>query len=123
MSATCPSCHQSIPPSHGITIDGRAVIFNNTTYVLTASEIATFQLLLTNIGRTVRRQALYDNLYGLWLDEPPNPQIICVLVSKIRKRLVKAGLTILPEYGIGYRLERPGQKPRISNADNVQAAE
>lgn len=125
MSATCaicPSCNQPIPPPHGITIDGRAVIIDDKEHLLTASEMAIFELLLSNIGRTVRYTTLYNKLYGQWLDETPDPQIVNVLVSKIRKRLVTTKLRIGTEYGIGYRLELPRHKPRIGNVENARTA-
>lgn len=84
--------------------------------------MAIFELLLSNIGRTVRYTTLYNKLYGQWLDETPDPQIVNVLVSKIRKRLVTTKLRIGTEYGIGYRLELPRHKPRIGNVENARTA-
>lgn len=124
MSATCaicPSCNQPIPPPHGITVDGTKVIFNGRAFRLTGRQADFFAALLRRIGRTVSKESLMNELYGLSL-EPPDIKIVDVLVSHLRRhRLKGSGLVIKTEWGRGYRLEHPAQK-QLSCPDTVEEA-
>ena len=72
---------------------------------LTASEIAVLELLLRRPGKVVSKSQLLDSVYEQ--SEDPNPSMIEVFVSRLRRKLnaAQAGVQIRVLRGLGYRLE------------------
>jgi len=70
-------------------------------------ERALLEELLRHAGRTVVREALEDRLYSF--DEAVTPNALEQIVSRLRRRLSRAGstVTIDTKRGIGYRLSSP----------------
>ncbi|MET0963777.1 MAG: response regulator transcription factor [Noviherbaspirillum sp.] len=73
--------------------------------VLTASELAVLELLLRRPGKVVSKSQLIDSLYEQ--GEGPNPSMIEVFVSRLRRKLneAQAQVHIRALRGLGYRLE------------------
>jgi DNA-binding response OmpR family regulator len=72
---------------------------------LTAAEAAVLALLLRRPGRVVSKSQFVDSIYDHADD--PNPAMIEVFVSRLRRKLGEAGSTVLIRAlrGLGYRLE------------------
>ena len=73
--------------------------------LLTASELAVLELLLRRPGKVASKSNLVDAVYAH--GEDPNPAMIEVFVSRLRKKLNEAGahVHIRALRGLGYRLE------------------
>lgn len=72
---------------------------------LTAAEATVLGLLLRRPGRVVSKSQFVDSIYDHADD--PNPAMIEVFVSRLRRKLGEAGSTVLIRAlrGLGYRLE------------------
>jgi two-component system response regulator TctD len=81
----------------------REVALAGTSLELPPRELAVLRKLVERGGRVVSKEVLFETLYG-WDDEA-RPQAIEVYVSRLRKRLEPAGLSIRSLRGLGYRLE------------------
>lgn len=66
-------------------------------------ETALLAILIAEAPRTVVRDRIEDRLYSF--DEPVTPNAVEALVSRLRRRLETAGVTIRVARGIGWRLE------------------
>lgn len=73
---------------------------------VTARELAVLEQLLRRDGRIVSKQQIIESLYT-W-DEDVNPTMIEVFVSRLRRKLERAGagVGIRVLRGLGYRLEQ-----------------
>ncbi|MHB2265837.1 winged helix-turn-helix domain-containing protein [Aliihoeflea sp. PC F10.4] len=93
-----------MPIDDALRIDEAAGIIVNAGQfaVLTPQEKTLFQKLRSAGGRLVTRQSLLEELYQLEAHEP-EIKIVDVYVCKIRRKLKPLGLTILTEWGKGYR--------------------
>ena len=69
---------------------------------LTPTEFAIYCMLKSH--RVVTREALMVGLYGDRVDNPPEPRTIDVLICKLRKKLSAEGLSIVSQWGTGWRL-------------------
>jgi len=83
----------------------REAVVNGTPLPLTASELAVLELLLRRPGKVVSKAQLLDSIYDH--AEDPNPSMIEVFVSRLRRKLGagQAGIQIRSLRGLGYRLE------------------
>ena len=83
----------------------REAAVGNRELVLTASELAVLELLLRRPGKVVSKSQLIDSLYKQ--GERPNPSMIEVFVSRLRRKLneAQARVHIRALRGLGYRLE------------------
>ena len=73
---------------------------------LPARERGLLELLITRAGKVVPREAILQSLTSLEDDLSPNA--LEQYVSRLRKRLAPAGLTVKTARGIGYFLDRAG---------------
>ena len=69
---------------------------------LTPSEFAIYRVLKTH--RIASREALMLALYSDRADDPPDPRTIDVLVCKLRRKLLPHDLSIVSQWGTGWRL-------------------
>lgn len=78
---------------------------DNRPIVLTASELSVLELLLRRPGKVVSKSQLMDAVYDH--SEDPNPAMIEVFVSRLRRKLndARAHVHIRALRGLGYRLE------------------
>jgi two-component system response regulator TctD len=74
---------------------------------LPAREFAVLRKLVERAGKIVSKEALFEGIYG-W-DDSARPQAIEVYVSRLRRRLLPAGIEIRTLRGLGYRLEVAGE--------------
>ena len=81
---------------------------------LTRREIDLLEALMRAGGRTIVRDALEEQLYGL--DEAVTANALEAAVSRLRRRLATAGTGVLLETvrGIGYRLSHQPARPGLS---------
>ncbi|EBX4816906.1 DNA-binding response regulator, partial [Salmonella enterica subsp. enterica serovar Newport] len=70
---------------------------------LPAREVGLLETLILRAGKVVTKQSIIESLSSL--DEELSPNAIEQYVSRIRRRLAPAGLTIRTARGIGYYLE------------------
>lgn len=86
-------------------IAAREASVGNKILVLTASELAVLELLLHRPGKVVSKSQFIDAVYDLGGD--PNPAMIEVFVSRLRRKLneAQARIHIRALRGLGYRLE------------------
>ena len=83
----------------------REAMVGNRAIVLTASELAILELLLRRPGKVVSKSQFLDAVYDH--GEDPNPAMIEVFISRLRRKLndAQAGVHIRALRGLGYRLE------------------
>ena len=86
--------------------NNREVSLSGETLDLPARELAVLRKLVERAGRIVSKEALFEATYGWAADA--RPQAIEVYVSRLRKRLQPAGVSIRSLRGLGYRLEVGG---------------
>ncbi len=70
---------------------------------LSPTEAAIFQALIRR--ERLRRESLWDLLYGDRQDGGPEPKILDVLIFNLRRKVSKLGVTILTIHGFGWRLD------------------
>lgn len=92
---------------HGLRLNAfrRELRCNGATLPVTARELAILEVLLRADGGVVSREELMEQAWGERLE--PMSNTIDVLVSRLRRKLQRAGSTAAPEAvrGLGYRLE------------------
>jgi two-component system response regulator TctD len=71
---------------------------------LGAREFRLFEILFGNLGRVMSKDALLDRLFGL--DQAVAPNAIELYVSRLRRKLDGASITIRTVHGMGYVAER-----------------
>lgn len=83
----------------------REATVGNRPIVLTASELAVLELLLRRPGKVVSKSQFLDAVYDH--GEDPNPAMIEVFISRLRRKLndAQAHVHIRALRGLGYRLE------------------
>lgn len=81
----------------------RAVFFGERNLDLPRRELALFELLLENRGRLIEKDRIADSLYGTGY--PVETNAIELLVSRLRKKIDGAGVTIRTARGLGYMLD------------------
>ena len=83
----------------------REALVGSREVVLTASELAVLEVLLRRPGKVVSKSHLLDTVYDH--GEDPNPAMIEVFVSRLRRKLndAQAHVHIRALRGLGYRLE------------------
>ncbi len=72
---------------------------------LTRSEKALLTILVDRADKLVTKETLALLLYQDRPDDPPNEKIVDVYICKIRPKLAGTGVSIVTEWGQGYRLE------------------
>lgn len=106
MTALCPHCHQTLPPSHGITIDHLTIRRGPQSINLTLREIRAITPLIQRFSRAVTNDTLIDSIYPLEVDEPGDPVgNVKATMSVLRRKISRFGLSIRPEWGVGYSLQ------------------
>lgn len=81
----------------------RAVLFGDRNLDLPRRELALFELLLENRGRLIEKDRIADNLYGT--GTPVEANAVELLVSRLRRKIDGAGVTIRTARGLGYMLD------------------
>ncbi|MGO4906969.1 response regulator transcription factor [Pseudorhodobacter sp. W20_MBD10_FR17] len=66
-------------------------------------ELALFECLLDHTGRIVSKDRIADTLYGVGSDVEPNA--VELLISRLRRKLAGAGVTIRTARGLGYLMD------------------
>jgi two-component system OmpR family response regulator len=90
---------------------GKHAFVGDEPIVLTPRELSILDALTEQAGRVVMKRALFGTVFPQDTDAAPNA--LEVRVSRLRKKLQPAGVTIRSVRGVGYRLEktRPGENP------------
>ena len=65
-------------------------------------EVQLLEYLMQQQGKTVLKETLVSKLFGY--DDAGSPNAVELLVSRLRKKLIGAGLEILTQRGVGYQL-------------------
>ena len=71
---------------------------------LTPREHAVLERLMRDIGRTTRKNALAESVFGM--DDEANPNAVEIYVHRVRKKLEGGGVGIATLRGLGYMLRR-----------------
>ena len=81
----------------------RAVLHGERNLDLPRRELALFELLLANRGRLIEKDRIADSLYGT--GTPVETNAVELLVSRLRRKIDGAGVTIRTARGLGYMLD------------------
>jgi DNA-binding response OmpR family regulator len=85
-------------------------LFGNQKIKLSPVEFFLLQLFVENEGAVMRKEYLYEEVWGA--DMEGDPDAVKKAVSRLRKKIEGSGYTINKLYGEGYRFER---EPRRAN--------
>ena len=108
----CPHCGASRPatrekiPGLEYSLEDCVVRFRGRAARLTRQELDVFRFLADVHPREVSLQTIYDHLYQLKPEADwPEPKIVCVIISKLRRALAEAGIgiTVPRMSGLGTR--------------------
>ncbi|MCW5591959.1 MAG: response regulator transcription factor [Burkholderiales bacterium] len=88
---------------------GRRLYFDGRPVELSARELAVVELLLLREGRVVTKQQIVDHLYG-WEDVSTS-NAVEVFVYRLRRKLDATGVDIKTVRGLGYLIEKAGDRP------------
>jgi two-component system response regulator TctD len=84
--------------------NSRVFALNDVVLRLTPREHAVLEMLIKKMGKTINKQALADNLYGI--DEAAAPDAIEIYVHRLRKKLESGDASIVTLRGLGYMLKQ-----------------
>jgi DNA-binding response OmpR family regulator len=85
-------------------------LFGNQKIKLSPVEFFLLQLFVENEGAVMRKEYLYEEVWGA--DMEGDPDAVKKAVSRLRKKIEGSGYTINKLYGEGYSFER---EPRRAN--------
>jgi DNA-binding response OmpR family regulator len=105
--APCPCCGQAMPRSKNgvsLNVDLAQVSRGGERVRLTPDQFAIFEALFENYPRVAMTGSIEHRVYDA-RDSEPHPNSIKVHVCNLRRRLADLNLSIVAEYGRGYRLE------------------
>jgi len=88
---------------------GRRLYCDGRPVELSARELAVVELLLLREGRVVTKQQIVDHLYG-WEDVSTS-NAVEVFVYRLRRKLDASGVDIKTVRGMGYLIEKAGDRP------------
>lgn len=80
----------------------RAFTLAEAPLALTPRESAVLEALILKNGKPVRKESLYDTVFGV--DEEANPAAIEIHVHRLRKKLEGSGVAVVTMRGLGYLL-------------------
>ncbi len=89
-----------------IDLDATTVYFKNNPLVMTSKEYELLLLLLQNKGKTLRKEWLFDKVWGT--DSFSEPSTLTVHINKIREKIEetpKSPKRIVTVWGVGYKYE------------------
>lgn len=88
-------------------LEGLQVTLDGEPLKLTAKELATLELFMSNPGKLFSRERILNNIWGMHMD--PLTNVVDVYIGKLRRKLDKAGGDSLIETvrGMGYRFNPP----------------
>lgn len=101
----CPICNSPMPFNPGLHVGDTFVLWNSRLLFTTPLHAKTFKLLYDKRGDLVRDAEIYNELYQN-PDDSPSSNVICVIISRIRKVLYTNSIpiNILRHQNVGYRL-------------------
>ena len=82
----------------------RSFALNGAALALTPREHAVLERLMRDSGRTTRKGALAESVFGM--DDEANPNAVEIYVHRVRKKLEGSGVGIATLRGLGYMLRR-----------------
>ncbi|NRB03697.1 MAG: response regulator transcription factor [Rhodobacteraceae bacterium] len=92
--------------------DGRDPIVSGARIKLSKREHSIFQHLALNSNKVISKDAIYDAVYGMSIDQPFD-KVIDVYICKLRKKIASAAASgcqyIETVHGRGYKLSEPDQ--------------
>jgi len=89
-----------------IDLDATTVYFKNNPLVMTSKEYELLLILLQNKGKTLRKEWLFDKVWGT--DSFSEPSTLTVHINKIREKIEEIPKTpkrIVTVWGVGYKYE------------------
>lgn len=107
-----PQNHTPAGPKPGsLRLNGVILEMGAKSVSLTKTEAAVFNRLIEDWGKCVRKEVLHDELYAMDPDGGATPNIIDVMVHKLRKKLREKAVDLLIEthWGVGYELRRASE--------------
>ncbi|GFE65332.1 response regulator transcription factor [Litoreibacter roseus] len=84
----------------------RQVLDGDTALEIPRLELSAFEALLNARGRTLSKDVLLDQLYGIGADV--DASVVEVYISRLRKRLRPYNISIRVQRGLGYQMEEVG---------------
>ncbi|MFJ7567035.1 response regulator [Herminiimonas sp. NPDC097707] len=91
-------------------LEAHRLFHNDVPVELSVRELAVFEVLLSRQGQVVTKEQMVDRLFG-WGDDGGS-NAIEVYVHRMRKKLEPYNITIRTVRGMGYLLEKSGEKER-----------
>lgn len=91
-------------------LEAHRLFHNDVPVELSVRELAVFEVLLARQGQVVTKEQMVDRLFG-WGDDGGS-NAIEVYVHRMRKKLEPYNITIRTVRGMGYLLEKSGEKER-----------
>lgn len=85
-------------------ISQKKFMLNGESLVLTPREYAVLQVLIQHSGEPMSKQQILDRVFSD--EQDTHPEVVEVLVHRLRKRLENSGVRIVTIRGLGYALEK-----------------
>lgn len=104
----CKHCGQTEPPQQGVSVDPLRglVVVDGQEVKVTPRHAEVADVLVRNWRRTVTKEKLHNEIYGLDIDGGARVQTLDVHICALRKALKPLGVTILTAWGRGWRIQR-----------------
>lgn len=116
----CPCCGNDLNIERGIEfhLESHTLVSSDFAVIFTAHESIVFGLLWRgrNTGRVTTKQNIFDHIYALDPDGGPDPKVIDVLLTRIRKRLSDTSLEVVNIHNSGWILRGKNERaaPRVN---------
>lgn len=102
----CPTCgHAGEASSLHVDIDERSVVVDGEAIRVTPMQAKIADILARKVHRTVRRDALYQLVYGDRIDGGPEPKTLDVHIWRLRKALAHTRCRIVTIWGSGLKMK------------------
>ena len=111
----CPVCGGVWTKPKDLYVEDERVFYKGSSLKLTKQAHIIFAQLIKNQGRAVNKDSIWHNLYGGSWGRPdggPDPAIINIYISHIRKTILEYDLPVTLEtiWGVGWVFRRTQQK-------------
>jgi len=123
MESNCPLCGHFLDASDGVHIDeeSNSILLDGKAVKAPKRIRQILETLIEKSPRTVSRDFLMDDLYGLDTDEEePSNQIISVFISHVRKALAGSNYEVVTIWGKGWLFRKKvfhAQKLKVEKTD------
>lgn len=103
----CKHCGQALPNISGVKVDTvRAVItVGDTDVKVTQHEAQVMNVLIRHWRRTVTKETMHNELYGLDPNGGAHINTLSVYISNLRRAMKGTGIVIMTAWGMGWRAQ------------------